>query len=152
MLIALAQTKDRNAEGVIRSFIDSEESRVRDDASLALCVFHGLADPLEVVFGLEREVGFDKLTKAQKYVSCIYGLKGEVENGGLSQYFFNSTGDYVSIAMEGIESHQCSAYCDFDAAGHRYIWKRWSFVRSPETDKAIVAYEIQTGRRVWSVR
>lgn len=46
---------------------------------------------------LER-AGFDGLSKAEQVFVVIWELEAEVNNGGFSQYMFNSYGDHASLA------------------------------------------------------
>ena len=103
-LIALGRMKDGAAEKLAREFINAQESRVREDAALALCRYHGLGEPANVVYGREGEVGFENLTEPQKHVYCVNALKAEVDNGGFAQYFFNSAGDHTYLALEALKA------------------------------------------------
>lgn len=46
-----------------------------------------------LVYGREGPEGLSGLTEAEQTVYCIDGLEREVNNGGFSQFFFNSAGD-----------------------------------------------------------
>ncbi len=46
---------------------------------------------------LER-LGFDGLPKPEQVFAVIWMLEAEVENGGFSQYMFNSSGDQAALA------------------------------------------------------
>ena len=39
----------------------------------------------------------------QKIFSCVWALEGEVNNGGFSQYFFNSSRETASFAVEALK-------------------------------------------------
>ena len=46
--------------------------------------------------------GYENLTDAEKYVSAVYYYEAEVNNGGLDQFFFNSTGDRWKKTLGGL--------------------------------------------------
>ena len=53
---------------------------------------------------LEEKSGFAALHPTQKHYLAVLMFDGEVNNGGLSQYFFNSSGDYWRDALAGLEA------------------------------------------------
>lgn len=50
------------------------------------------------VFANEQRVGFDGLSRSEQVFSVIWALEAEVNNGGFSQYMFNSAGDQAALA------------------------------------------------------
>jgi Domain of unknown function (DUF4375) len=48
---------------------------------------------------------FARQSLPQKVFSAIWALESELNNGGFSQYFLNSTGDSTPFAVEAPESH-----------------------------------------------
>jgi hypothetical protein len=66
-------------------------------------------DPIEAVQDIYRNISnlpdlgdnLSRLTTAQRTVYCISSFHREVLNGGLSQYFFNSSGDYAHEVLRG---------------------------------------------------
>jgi hypothetical protein len=51
-----------------------------------------------------RELGFDNLFPEEREYLALWWLAAEVSNGGLDQYFFNSTGDMAPLALVALES------------------------------------------------
>jgi hypothetical protein len=47
-------------------------------------------------------LGFDALSQAEQEAVALYWLEGEVMNGGLHQYFYNSSGDMAELALAGL--------------------------------------------------
>lgn len=48
---------------------------------------------------------FDQLDEVDKILVTIWGLEGDVNNGGFDQYYFNSSGDlafYAPVALRRI--------------------------------------------------
>jgi len=48
-------------------------------------------------------LAFDGLTLAEREVVALYWLEAEVMNGGLHQYFYNSSGDLALYAVSGLK-------------------------------------------------
>ena len=48
------------------------------------------------------ELGFDGLSPYERHCEALLALEGDVMNGGLSQYFFNSSGDLAPVALEAL--------------------------------------------------
>jgi hypothetical protein len=46
--------------------------------------------------------GFSTMNQPQQFFVAIWGLEADVNNGGFSQYFFNSYGDYSQIAEKAL--------------------------------------------------
>ena len=44
------------------------------------------------------KVGFEELSAAEKVFMTIWGLEADVNNGGFSQYYFNTSGDQAKHA------------------------------------------------------
>ena len=56
---------------------------------------------------LERRwdrLGFEGLSTSEVRVVALEALEGDVMNGGLGQYFFNSSGDLALVALRGLEA------------------------------------------------
>jgi hypothetical protein len=47
-------------------------------------------------------LGFDELSQIEKESVALYWLEAEVMNGGLHQYFGNSSGDMAELAAAGL--------------------------------------------------
>jgi len=54
-----------------------------------------LKSKLDSVFARYAKVGFNGLSSGEKVFICVWSLKGEVDNGGFDQFFYNSSGDYA---------------------------------------------------------
>ena len=48
-------------------------------------------------------VGFDQLTHEERETIALFWLEGEVMNGGLHQYFVNSSGDLAPLAASALQ-------------------------------------------------
>ena len=56
------------------------------------------------VFDRYGKLGYEKLTWPEKVFVCVWGLEGEVNNGGFDQYYFNSSGDHTLDAVPSLEA------------------------------------------------
>lgn len=58
----------------------------------------------ERVFNRYGKLGYDTLAQPEKVFVCVWGLEGEVNNGGFDQYYFNSSGDHALDAVASLEA------------------------------------------------
>jgi hypothetical protein len=56
------------------------------------------------VFDRYGKLGYNKLAQPEKVLACVWGLEGEVNNGGFDQYYFNSSGDHALDAVPSLEA------------------------------------------------
>lgn len=91
-----------------RSFLEerlrSSDPRVADGAAAGLIASFDLEGFEQRTWAVEGKEGFSKLKTAQKHYFAVLMYDGEVNNGGLSQYFFNSSGDHWPDALTGLEA------------------------------------------------
>jgi len=59
----------------------------------------GICD--EAFARFDKVGSFELLTEIEQVFVCIWALRGQVDNGGFHQYYFNGTGD---LAMETVEA------------------------------------------------
>ena len=66
---------------------------------------------IELSYGLSDKVhqkGYDSLSEPEKVLNHVYWLELEVNNGGVEQFFVNSSGDYAldtPTALDEIGAH-----------------------------------------------
>jgi hypothetical protein len=58
----------------------------------------------DLVFARYAKLGYENLTRPEKVFVCVWGLEGEVNNGGFDQYYFNSSGDHALDAEESFKA------------------------------------------------
>ena len=51
--------------------------------------------------------GFDKLMAEEQEAIALYWLQAETMNGGLDQFFHNSSGDLAPLALAGLKRLNC---------------------------------------------
>ena len=78
--------------------------KVASGAAEGLIASHGLNGYRERIWDRLKARGLDGPTESQRHHFAVNVLDGEVRNGGLSQYFFNSGGGDWRIAVAGLEA------------------------------------------------
>jgi hypothetical protein len=79
-------------------------ARVREATAEAEAILVGLKDPLDFAWRRQDEVGWDNLTASQQHVIAVRSWIDEVNNGGMLQYFVNSSGDHWEVALAGLRA------------------------------------------------
>ena len=51
----------------------------------------------------ESLIGFDSLSEKDQIIYSVWWLEAEVNNGGFSQYFWNSAGDHANETLSALE-------------------------------------------------
>lgn len=62
-----------------------------------------MSDDFEVISSLSRE---------RQAIYSTYIVEGEVNNGGFNQFYFNSSGQYADMAVDGFELLEARKFCD----------------------------------------
>lgn len=104
VLCLLARIDSESARAAIARGTESKSQRVREDATKALAASRGVHEPFTVAFNRLDSVGWSGLTEAQRRALAVRILIDEVDNGGFSQYFVNSSGDQWRDAVAGLEA------------------------------------------------
>lgn len=99
VLVALAGRADDDVRQAIDAAIDSEHEAVREGAAEALLRAHRLPTPRSLAYTLFQD-GVENASEAERAVSAVMEVHGEVNNGGFSQYFFNPYSDRWPTAIE----------------------------------------------------
>lgn len=91
-----------------RALLDSLTSHrngeVASGASQGLLAWHGLEEFQTRLWKKEEEKGYAGLSRPQQHYGSVLMFDGEVCNGGLDQYFLNSSGDQWRDALEGLKA------------------------------------------------
>jgi len=103
-LKAYAHNPDASAEQIFRTELKSSKRKVQEAAAEALAVLSGVTNAREVVFDALDNQGFDELLRPQRHYYAVFIYDAEVNNGGHSQYFVNSSGDHWKSALEGLKA------------------------------------------------
>lgn len=126
----------RKASTAARERIEKGHShssaRVREATAEAEAILVGLKDPIDYAWRRQDAVGWDNLTASQQHVIAVRSLIGEVDNGGLLQYFVNSSGDRWPTAKAGLEA----IGADIDAIAFEKALSRF-----PNSQPSILRFE-----------
>lgn len=132
-LTALARMNAENARREIDDALRSGEDRVRAGAIGALRTLLKLPDPYALC-GLER---VSDRPAPVRHVIAALAFQAEVNNGGVSQYFFNSAGDDWATAMESFRAMGAVRCADILDRAVKFLGKSGS---SSDRDTRIAAY------------
>jgi hypothetical protein len=80
------------------------EDRVAGGAAAGLLCSHGLEGFEQRIRESEEKSGYDRLSEHQRFYSAVFMCDAEINNGGLAQYFVNSSGDHWRDALAGLEA------------------------------------------------
>lgn len=103
-LIAYAHHPDAATERTLRTEMSSANERIQEAAAEALTILAGVSQARQFVFDAEKRRGFNNLTTAQQHYFSVALYDAEVNNGGHSQYCFNSSGDHWKVALAGLRA------------------------------------------------
>jgi HEAT repeat protein len=101
-LEALAARGGTNVKPLLESALVSDQEKIQESAAKGLAKLAGLDDPIHFVRQRVREVGFEGLTIPQQIVYCGFQFAAEVCNGGIMQFFGNSSGDHAVETLEAL--------------------------------------------------
>jgi hypothetical protein len=99
-LLLLARAEGAGAKDVIADAQGWGNDQVQEGAAEALGVAAGLKNVYGFVVGRYSRAGEAGLTQPQLYYLALSWLDGEVSNGGFAQFYFNSSGELASYAVE----------------------------------------------------
>ncbi len=100
----LGQQKLASDRPFLEARTSSSESRVAAGAAAGLIASFDLEGFEQRTWDAVTTNGFSTLKPAQKQYVAVLMYDGDVNNGGLSQYFFNSSGDHWRDALAGLEA------------------------------------------------
>lgn len=97
----LGQQRRSEDRALLQALMMDSDERVAEGAAAGLLGSYGLTGFELRVSSIEREAGYGSLTPPQRHYSAVRMCDSEIRNGGLSQYFVNSSGDHWRDALEG---------------------------------------------------
>src|SRR5262249_20633352 len=101
-LETLARQLGDQAQPLLEKALASDQEVIQESAAKGLATLAGLDDPVNFVLERVRRVGFDGLTGPQRVVYCGSQFDAEVCNGGIMQFFGNSSGDHAVETLEAL--------------------------------------------------
>lgn len=103
-LLLLGQTKNPDDRSFLEKRTYSSETKVAEGAMAGLIASFGLEGFEERIWESEGKNGIGGLPAEQRRYLAVLILDGQVNNGGLTQYFFNSSGGQWREAEAGLEA------------------------------------------------
>lgn len=89
---------------MLEQFLDSPDEAVTEGAVKGLYQFHRFSETIRDAWEVENGKGWQALTKAEKHILAVEILNNEVNNGGFTQYYFNSSGDQWVDTLAGLDA------------------------------------------------
>jgi HEAT repeat protein len=137
-LTSLALSTGRSIEPLIKSMMDSRHEVIQETAAAALGLLAGADDPIGFVIKANSHKGFENLTNAQQVVYCAFMFDAEVCNGGLLQFFGNTSGDHVAETLEAL---RILGHLDAEYALRRAIQLAGPLSRETDREIRLTAFE-----------
>ena len=100
----LGQIQNPEDREFLSARLTHSEDRVAEGAAAGLLCSHGLEGFEQRIWESEEKSGYDSLPDHQRYYSAVFMCDAEINNGGLAQYFVNSSGDHWRDALAGLEA------------------------------------------------
>lgn len=100
----LGRHRDTTDEPFLKARMSHSDETVAEGAATGLLAWHDLEGYDETIRKKEEAGQAESLSTPQKYLIAVEELDGEVNNGGHSQYFVNSSGDHWQEALAGLEA------------------------------------------------
>ena len=91
----------------LRNRTTHAQARVAEGAAAGLLCAYGLDGFDARIWEIEKKDGIAALTAPQRLYRAVFFCDAEINNGGLSQYFVNSSGDDWQEALAGFEAMGC---------------------------------------------
>jgi hypothetical protein len=137
-LKALARVLGDQSRPLLESALASDHEKVQVAAATGLAMLVGLDDPVDFVLERKQVVGLEGLTAPQRVVYCAFDFNGEVCNGGIMQFFGNTSGDHAVETLEALRvlGHE-EAYHALESA----MSLVGPLAREPDRDMRLAAFE-----------
>jgi hypothetical protein len=97
------QQRDEDRDFLRSRTAHSEERVAQGAASGLLCSF-GLDGFEQRIWDAEERSGYEALSERQRFYNAVFMCDAEINNGGLAQYFVNSSGDHWRDAVAGFKA------------------------------------------------
>lgn len=105
-LLALGRHREPEDVSLLEKMLSHSEERVAEGAAAGLTCVHGLDGFEDRIWSTEGD-SRASLSIPQRRFSAVHMCDAEIRNGGISQYFFNSSGDQWKDALAGFEAMGC---------------------------------------------
>ena len=103
-LLLLGRHREGQDRGTLQALMEHPDKDVAAGAAAALLASHGMEDVHDRLAEKERSAGHLTPAPAQRHYLAVYICDAEILNGGITQYFFNSSGDTWPDALAGLKA------------------------------------------------
>jgi hypothetical protein len=103
-LVLLARSDGSKANELIEDARTWGNDQVKQGAADALVIATGVTNAYGFVIDKYQKKGVKALTEPQLYFLTLSWLDAEVQNGGFSQYYFNSSGELAAHAVKAAKA------------------------------------------------
>ena len=100
----LGQQQREEDRDFLRGYMKHPDERVAQGAAAGLLSSFGLEGFKQRIWDTEQRSGYESLTEQQRFYSAVLMCDAEINNGGLAQYFVNSSGDRWQDALAGFKA------------------------------------------------
>ncbi|TVQ51575.1 MAG: DUF4375 domain-containing protein [Phycisphaerales bacterium] len=101
-LRSLTSSLGEAARPLLMSMLNHDHEKLQVASAAGLAMLVGLKDPAYLMFQKVSQRGLDTLNPPQRVVHFASTFEFQVGNGGLAQFFANSSGDHVPEIMEAL--------------------------------------------------
>jgi HEAT repeat protein len=137
-LESLALRLGEQARPLLEAALHHEQERIQEAAALGIVRLAGLEDPVSVVLDRVNDVGFDGLSHPQRVVYCASLFDDEVCNGGIMQFFGNSSGDHAADTLDALRE---LGHPEAEAALALAMKHVGPLAREPDREMRLAAFE-----------
>jgi HEAT repeat protein len=100
----LGQQQREEDRDLIRRLTTHPEGCVAEGAAAGLLCSFGLDGFEKKIWDTEEQFGYESLSEHQRLYSAVFLCDAEINNGGLAQFFVNSSGDRWPDALAGLKA------------------------------------------------
>jgi len=100
----LGQLKREDDRDFLSARTSHPETEVAQGAAAGLLCSFGLDGFEQRISDKENQTGYESLSELQRFYSAVFMCDAEINNGGLAQYFVNSSGDQWKDAVAGLKA------------------------------------------------
>lgn len=104
LLRSLAFSSPQTAATVVERFLESPSKDVAEAATEAAAIARGVSDPFGYGFDQLDKHDWEGVPNSMRLALAVRIFIDQVNNGGLSQYFVNSSGQRWRDALEGLQA------------------------------------------------
>ncbi len=138
-LTALTMLPGVDVRPTAEQLLGHHDDKIREAAAMAIAHLSAAPDPVRFVLGrIHHDGGYDSLTREQRVVYLAWLFDAEVCNGGLLQFFGNSSGDHASDTLLVLND---LAHKEAEHALAEAVQIVGPLAREPERELRLTAFE-----------